>query len=80
MNMNKNFTPEDLIQFIYHELSEDKAKAVQQAIDADWTLREKYQVLKAAYDRLEKMPLLAPRSEVLHRILDYAVAEQTQSQ
>ncbi len=66
-----NFTPEDLLQYLYNETSQEKTVAIQQALEADWTLREKLEVITAAQMRLEKLSL-SPRSETIDKIMAYA--------
>jgi hypothetical protein len=66
-----NFTPEDLLQYLYNETSTQKAEAIKQALETDWTLREKLEVITAAQQRLEKLTL-SPRPQVIDKILSYA--------
>jgi hypothetical protein len=66
------FTPEDLILFLYKETSVEKTAAIEDALQKDWTLREKFAVLKASQERLNKL-VEAPRTEVVLNILKYAV-------
>lgn len=66
-----NFTPEDLLQYLYNETSPEKTAAIQQALEADWTLREKLEVITAAQLRLEKLSL-SPRPETIDKIIAYA--------
>ncbi|HVG43033.1 MAG TPA: hypothetical protein VM888_15580 [Chitinophagaceae bacterium] len=65
------FTPEDLIMFLYKETSVEKTAAIEDALQKDWTLREKFAVLKASHERLNKL-VEAPRTEVVLNILKYA--------
>ena len=41
-------------------------------LDANWALKEKYQVMKESYDRLNKMKLFSPRRQTVEAILKYA--------
>ncbi len=66
-----NFTPEDLLLFIYKEMSPQKAAALQAAIDADWNLNEQFTALKATYDSLGQISI-APRQQAIDNILNYA--------
>ena len=66
-----NFTPEDLLLFIYKEMSPQKAAALQAAIDTDWNLNEQFTALKATYDSLGEINL-APRQQAIDHILNYA--------
>ncbi len=66
-----NFTPEELILYLYKEISSKKATAIEQALKEDWTLREKLSVLKTSMQRLDKATQ-APRTEVVLNVLNYA--------
>lgn len=66
-----NFTPEELILYLYKEISSKKATAIEQALKEDWTLREKLSVLKTSMQRLDKVTQ-APRTEVVLNVLNYA--------
>jgi hypothetical protein len=66
-----NFTPEDLLQYVYNETSIEKTEAIKQALETDWTLREKLEVITSAQQRLEKLTL-SPRPQVMDRIMTYA--------
>lgn len=66
-----NFTPEDLIQYLYKETSPQQNAAIAEALIHDWTLREKLNVLKTSMDRLDKLTD-SPRTEVVLNVLNYA--------
>ena len=66
-----NFTPEDLLLYLYKETSAEETAAIEAALNADWTLREKLAVLKASVQRLDKLTE-APRTEVVLNVLSYA--------
>jgi hypothetical protein len=75
-----NFTPEDLIQYLYQETSPQQTAAIAEALKQDWTLREKLNVLKTSMERLEQIKE-APRTEVVLNVLNYArekAAEEVQ--
>jgi hypothetical protein len=65
------FTPEDLLLYLYKETSDDQTKAIDEALQKDWTLREKLTVLKASMQRLDKI-VVSPRTEVVLNVLNYA--------
>lgn len=67
-----SFTTEDLLQYLYNETSTDKTAAIKTALNADWTLREKMEVLKASHEQLNEVSLLSPRSKTLDAIFNYA--------
>jgi len=67
----RNFTPEDLLLYLYKESSPQLSAAIQQALQLDWTLREKFNVLKTSMLRLEQIQE-SPRTEAILNILNYA--------
>ena len=73
-----NFTPEDLLLYLYKETTPEQTEAIEAAIKKDWTLREKLAVLKTSKQRLDKIKQ-SPRTEVVLNILNYAreSSEQT---
>lgn len=66
-----NFTPEDLVLYLYNETSHQQTAAIEEALQKDWTLREKLAVLKASTQRLDKL-VESPRTEVVLNVLNYA--------
>ena len=70
------FTPEDLISFLYKETSIEMTAAIEDALTKDWTLREKFSVLKAAHERLNTI-METPRTQVVLNILKYAAKTET---
>ncbi len=74
-----HYTPEDLIQYLYKETSQNETAAIEDALQKDWTLREKLAVLKASMDRLNSA-IEKPRTEAILSILKYAKSGETVSQ
>lgn len=75
-----NFTPEDLLLYLYKETSHQQTQAIENALEKDWTLREKMNVLKASMQRLDKI-IISPRTEVVLNVLNHAreqAAEEVQ--
>lgn len=66
-----NFTPEDLLQFYYKELPFESMKLISEALQADWTLKQKYDVISEAARRLDNS-IQPPRKESIEAILKYA--------
>lgn len=66
-----NFSPEELIQYLYKETSPTTTAAIEQALQTDWTLREKLAVLKTSMERLNSLSE-SPRTEIVLSILKYA--------
>ena len=71
-----NYTPEDLIRYLYKETSPEESMAIELALKQDWTLREKMAVLKTSMERLDSIKV-SPRSEVILNILRYAASKET---
>lgn len=66
-----NFTPEELLLYLYNETSEEQTVAIKRALEQDWTLREKLAVLKDSMQRLDVV-IESPRTNVVLDILNYA--------
>jgi hypothetical protein len=65
------FTPEDLVLYLYHESTPEKTAAIELALQQDWTLREKLEVLQKAADTLDRT-VVSPRTEAVLNVLNYA--------
>lgn len=66
-----NFTPEDLLLYLYKETSTTQTRDIESALEKDWTLREKLAVLKDSISRLDKLTT-SPRTEVVLNVLNQA--------
>ncbi len=66
------FTTEDLLLFMYNEMSNSEKSAVEQELESNWALREKLQVLKESEQRLQKLKLQTPRLQTIDAIMEYA--------
>lgn len=73
-----NFTPEDLLLYLYKETTPEQNQAIEEALKKDWTLREKLTVLKTSMQRLDKIKQ-SPRTEVVLNILNYAKEKSEQT-
>ena len=65
------FTPEDLLLYLYNESSPELTAAIETALQEDWTLREKMQVLQSSVDELDKV-VVSPRMEAVINVINYA--------
>ena len=70
-----NYSPEDLILYLYRETSAETTAAIEEALQKDWTLREKLAVLKTSAERLNSITTV-PRTEIVLNILKYASNEE----
>ncbi|MBK7122087.1 MAG: hypothetical protein IPH68_04300 [Chitinophagaceae bacterium] len=66
-----NFTPEDLLQYLYHETSPKQTAEIKAALETDWSLREKFEVITSAQKRLETLKM-SPSQQTIDNILNYA--------
>lgn len=73
-----NFTPEELLLYLYHEMDPETRSRVELALENDWTLREKLGVLKVTMQRLDRL-VQPPRTEVVLNILHYASEKLTET-
>ena len=72
-----NFTPEDLLLYLYKETSTKQTAEIEAALKKDWALREKLNVLKTSMQRLNKIKE-NPRTEVVLNVLNYARKKSAQ--
>ncbi len=73
--MHYNYSPEDLICYLYGETSPEMAIEIETALKNDWTLREKLSVLKTSFERLNTL-IETPRTEVVLNVLRYAAEKE----
>lgn len=66
-----NFTPEDLLLYLYKETTPQATTAIEKALQEDWTLREKLAVLKTSMERLNSITV-SPRTEIILNVLRHA--------
>jgi hypothetical protein len=66
-----NFTPEDLLQYLYNETSPAQTAQIKAALETDWSLREKFEVISSAQKRLETLKM-SPSQKTIDNILSYA--------
>ena len=52
-----NYSPEDLILYLYKETSQEATAAIEKALQEDWTLREKYLMKRENEDLFIIQPL-----------------------
>jgi hypothetical protein len=70
-----NYSPEDLVLYLYKETTPDATAAIEKALEEDWTLREKLAVLKTSIERLNSITV-SPRTEVILNVLRYARTDE----
>ena len=67
-----NSTLEHLVLYMYNESNPSNRARIEKELEDNWTLREKLNVLKEAFDRLNKIKLESPRQQSVDAILKYA--------
>ncbi len=65
------FTPEDMIRYLYNETSAEETAAIRLALESDWSLREKFELLRRSVESLDHI-VRSPRAKVINSILAYA--------
>ena len=65
------FTPEELLQYLYKETSPARTAQIEEALQNDWSLREKLEVLQNSMQVLNRN-LESPRTEAVMNVLNYA--------
>jgi hypothetical protein len=66
-----NFTQEDLLLYLYKETSPAQSAAIKAALENDWSLREKFQMITSAQQQLETIKM-SPSQQTIDNILNYA--------
>jgi hypothetical protein len=66
--MIKPFTPNDLIRYIYQEMSEEENERLVQALREDDTLMREYLEMLSTIDQLDQL-ILEPSEKVVKSIL-----------
>ena len=66
-----NFTPEDLLLYLYNETSPAQTAEIKAALETDWSLREKFEVITSAQQKLETLKM-SPSQQTVDNILNYA--------
>lgn len=64
-------TTEEMIRYLYNEMSAEETSNFLKAIDSDWSLKEAFENLKKSKDSLDA-PLLSPRKSTVNAIMQYA--------
>lgn len=66
-----NFTLEDLLRYLYNETSPSQTAEIEAALESDWSLREKFEVLTSARKRLDALKV-SPSQQSIDAVLSYA--------
>lgn len=69
--MTKTITQDNLIRYIYNETTAEEASLIEEALKADWTLKELYEQLQDSKIQLDKAAI-SPKKIVIDTILAYS--------
>ena len=69
--MKQKFTPNDLIRFLYNEVSATERLSMDEALCDNLRLREEFEGLQEAYQQLPKVTF-RPSSRTIQDILKYS--------
>jgi hypothetical protein len=67
-----NITQDDLLQFIYKEGNTEKAHQIQKLLTEDMNLLERFEQLKTAKGKLDKIKLISPDNRSVDNIFNYS--------
>ncbi len=67
-----NITQDDLLQFLYKEGTTEKTYQIQKLLAEDSNLQERFEQLKTAKGRLDKIKLISPDSRSVDNIFNYS--------
>ena len=70
-------TQEELVRYLYQETSEKKTALIKAALQSDWNLREKFEMISKGRESLDEIKF-SPRPQAVNKILDYAAKKQSQ--
>jgi len=73
-----NYTPEELLLFLYKESSAELTISIENELKTNWALREKLAVMNTAMERLNNLTV-SPRTEVVLNILRHAQGVQAET-
>ncbi len=67
-----NITQDDLLKYLYKEGTADETQHIQQLLETDMELQERFHLLKTVKGRLDQIKLISPNSRSVDNILNYA--------
>jgi hypothetical protein len=67
-----NITQDDLLQFLYNEGSTEKREYIQEQLDNDAELLERFNILKSSKNKLDKVKLISPDDRSVDNIFNYS--------
>jgi hypothetical protein len=67
----QTITTEEMVRYLYNEMSAQEELQFLNALESDWSLREAFETLRTSKTQLD-MPLLSPRKSTVNAIMQYA--------
>lgn len=78
--MKSNYTTDELIRFIYKEMSADELTQTAEALKTDSRLQEEYEALIATINNLNNEVLPGPSETSIEIIMNFAKAQHPELQ
>ncbi|MBX2931180.1 MAG: hypothetical protein KF781_04435 [Chitinophagaceae bacterium] len=76
----EKFKQEVLVQYLYNETPKDVTLAIEEALQEDWELQDKLNVLSRTIKQLDKLHLTSPRNATINAIMNYAKSKEVITQ
>ena len=70
--MTKDDTLNDLLRYVYNEISDAEAERVKQLLNENWQCKEAYDSMLAGKEILDMLELQSPSSASIGIIMDYS--------
>jgi hypothetical protein len=70
-----NITQDDLLNYLYEEGTVGQEQYIQELLETDLQLQERFQLLKTVKASLDQIELISPNSRSVNNILNYAERE-----
>lgn len=67
-----NITQEELLQYLYNEGTPERKQHINQVLETDTELQDKFNELKIAKNRLDKIKLISPDKRSVDNIFNYS--------
>ncbi len=75
--MELSFTKNDLLRYVYKEITNSEKGAIEAALATDWNLNEQYEDILHAYKELPKATF-SPSTQCISNILKYSAQSTVQ--
>ena len=75
--MELGFTKNDLLRYVYKEITKTEKGAIEAALAIDWNLNEQYEEILQAYKELPKATF-SPSTQCIKNILRYSAQSTVQ--